>query len=37
MDFGHYRANEHVRIAFTTELPRLEEAISRLKAWLAAR
>lgn len=30
-DFGRYRANEHVRFAYTTALPRLEEAVRRLE------
>ena len=34
LDFGHYLANTHVRFAFTEELPRLEQAIERLSAWL---
>lgn len=34
VDFGEYRANEHIRFAFTTELPRLKEAVSRLESWL---
>jgi aspartate/methionine/tyrosine aminotransferase len=28
-DFGRYRAREHVRFAYTTALPRLEEAVRR--------
>lgn len=34
VDFGHYQANTHVRIAFTTPLARLEEAVARLEAYL---
>lgn len=34
VDFGEHQANTHVRIAFTTDLSRLEEAVSRLKNWL---
>ncbi len=30
-DFGHYRAREHVRFAYTTPMPRLEEAVRRLE------
>ena len=34
VDFGDYRAGEHIRFAFTTGLPRLKEAMGRLKDWL---
>lgn len=34
VDFGEYQANSHVRFAFTTGLPRLKEAIKRIKEWL---
>lgn len=34
IDFGDHRAREHVRFAFTTELPRLKEAMARLADWL---
>jgi len=34
VDFGDYQANTHVRFAFTTELPRLKEAVERLADWL---
>jgi aspartate/methionine/tyrosine aminotransferase len=30
LDFGHYRANQHVRIAYTQNLPRLQEAVARI-------
>ena len=30
LDFGHHRANEHVRLAYTQEVPRLEEAVRRI-------
>lgn len=30
-DFGRYRAREHVRFAYTTTMPRLEEAVRRLE------
>ena len=30
-DFGRYRAREHVRFAYTTAMPRLEEAVRRLE------
>ena len=37
LDFGHYRARQHVRFAYTQSLPRLEEAVKRiekgLKTW----
>jgi aspartate/methionine/tyrosine aminotransferase len=29
VDFGHYRASEHVRFAYTTGMERLQEAVSR--------
>ena len=34
VDFGDYRSAEHIRIAFTTDIARLEEAVSRIKQWL---
>jgi aspartate/methionine/tyrosine aminotransferase len=34
VDFGQYRAGEHVRIAYTVALPKLEEAVRRLRAYL---
>lgn len=34
VDFGDYRANVHIRFAFTTELERLKEAMRRLESWL---
>ena len=34
LDFGHYRANEHVRFSFTTGMERLEEAVRRLQRVL---
>lgn len=33
-DFGHFRAAQHVRIAYTTALERLEEGVERIRAWL---
>ena len=30
-DFGRYKADQHVRFAYTTGLDRLEEAVSRLR------
>ena len=30
LDFEHHRANEHVRLAYTQEVPRLEEAVRRI-------
>jgi len=33
-DFGSHRAREHVRFAYTTGLPRLEEAIARIEKSL---
>ncbi|WP_313349032.1 pyridoxal phosphate-dependent aminotransferase [Stenotrophomonas sp.] len=34
LDFGHYRANQHVRLAYTQEIPRLEEAVARIRRGL---
>ena len=34
-DFGRYRADEHVRFAYTTSMERLEEAVSRLRRLFA--
>lgn len=34
-DFGHYRADSHVRFAYTTDLERLREAVVRLERFLA--
>jgi len=34
IDFGRHRAQEHVRIAYTCGLPRLEEAVARLARFL---
>ncbi|WP_411852207.1 pyridoxal phosphate-dependent aminotransferase [Stenotrophomonas sp. LGBM10] len=34
LDFGHHRANQHVRLAYTQEVPRLEEAVSRIRRGL---
>ncbi|MEA9905134.1 pyridoxal phosphate-dependent aminotransferase [Xanthomonas campestris pv. raphani] len=34
IDFGHYRANQHVRIAYTQSLPRLEQAVERIARGL---
>ncbi|MCB1912276.1 MAG: pyridoxal phosphate-dependent aminotransferase [Zoogloeaceae bacterium] len=33
-DFGHHRANEHLRIAYTTSHQRLEEAVERMRRIL---
>ena len=37
LDFGFHRANQHVRLAYTQEVPRLQEAVVRiargLKSW----
>jgi aspartate/methionine/tyrosine aminotransferase len=39
LDFGRYQATQHVRFAYTQDLPRLEEAVERiargLKVWQA--
>lgn len=34
LDFGHYRASEHVRFAYTSSLPRLEQAVERIARGL---
>ncbi|MGB3393276.1 MAG: pyridoxal phosphate-dependent aminotransferase [Stenotrophomonas sp.] len=34
LDFGHYRANQHVRIACTQDVARLREAVTRIKRGL---
>jgi aspartate/methionine/tyrosine aminotransferase len=34
MDFGHYRAEEHCRFAYTTSVNRLLEAVERIKKIL---
>ncbi|PIE40694.1 MAG: aminotransferase [Gammaproteobacteria bacterium] len=34
VDFGHYRANEYVRFAYTTSMERLQEAVRRLEKVL---
>ncbi|WP_312317136.1 pyridoxal phosphate-dependent aminotransferase [Stenotrophomonas sp.] len=34
LDFGHYRANQHVRLAYTQEIPRLQEAVARIRQGL---
>lgn len=33
-DFGHHQASTHVRFAYTTSLPRLEEGVERLRRYL---
>lgn len=33
-DFGEQNANVYIRIAYTTNIERLEQAIARIKAWL---
>ncbi|EKU26580.1 pyridoxal phosphate-dependent aminotransferase [Xanthomonas graminis] len=35
VDFGQYRAHQHVRIAYTQSLPRLKEAVARIARGLA--
>ncbi|WP_419812840.1 pyridoxal phosphate-dependent aminotransferase [Bacterioplanoides sp.] len=37
VDFGEYQASTHVRFAFTTNLPRLKQAVERLADWLTER
>ena len=34
LDFGHHRANAHVRLAYTQDVPRLEEAVRRIARGL---
>ncbi len=34
LDFGNYRATQHVRIAYTQSLPRLQEAVARIRRGL---
>lgn len=36
IDFGHHRAAQHLRIAYTQPLPRLTEALARLDRFLQA-
>lgn len=36
VDFGHYRAGEHLRFSYTTSMDRLEQAVERLSAVLRA-
>lgn len=36
-DFGFHAPERHVRIAYTQPVARLEEAVARLRAWLAGR
>ena len=33
-DFGEYKANTHVRVAYTTSMKRLEEGVKRLRVFL---
>ena len=35
LDFGQHRANEHVRIAYTQSLPRLQQAVARIEHGLS--
>ncbi len=34
LDFGFHRANQHVRLAYTQEIPRLQEAVDRIRRGL---
>ncbi|HEL4221098.1 TPA: pyridoxal phosphate-dependent aminotransferase, partial [Stenotrophomonas maltophilia] len=34
LDFGFHRANQHVRLAYTQEVPRLQEAVARIARGL---
>ncbi len=36
VDFGDHRAREHIRFAYTTELGRLREGVSRIKKFITA-
>jgi len=36
-DFGRYRADEHVRFAYTTTLDRLQEGVDRLRRYLSGK
>ena len=35
-DFGRYRCDEHVRFAYTDDLPRLQEAVARIQRFIAS-
>ena len=35
IDFGEYRAGQHVRFAYTTSIENLKEGVRRLQAYLA--
>ncbi len=37
IDFGNYRANTHVRFAYTTSLEQLQEGVARLEAYLGGK
>jgi aspartate/methionine/tyrosine aminotransferase len=34
IDFGHHRANRHVRFAYTSAIPQLAEGVERLRRAL---
>ncbi len=36
-DFGSYRQSSHVRFAYTTDMQRLQEGVSRIGSWLEQR
>jgi aspartate/methionine/tyrosine aminotransferase len=36
LDFGRHRASEHVRLAYTIEMHKLEDGVARLSKWLGA-
>lgn len=36
IDFGEYRANEHVRFAYTTSMEQLQEGVARIERYLTA-
>ena len=33
-DFGNYKANQHIRLAYTTDKPQLREAVNRIKNFI---
>lgn len=37
IDFGDHAGHHHLRFAFTTPLPRLQQAMARIQEWLAQR
>ena len=35
LDFGEHRASQHVRFAYTTDIPRLQEGVERIRRFVA--